>query len=663
MLPEFLQAILDWVAAHPNLSGLIVFLVAMGESLAVVGVILPGAVLLFAFGALIATGTLPLVTTLLAASLGAFVGDAASFWLGQTFQGRLRTMWPFSKHPEWIGRGERYFHRHGRSSIVFGRFFGPLRAVIPAIAGMMGMSTARFLVIDLLSALAWAPIYLFPGIVFGYSLEVASRVAARLAVLLLIVVGLLWTTLWLARNLYRWMAPQVEHWIQQVLRWSYRHPLVGHLGAALVDPRHRESGGLAILGTTLLSTTAVSLIVLSLALGGELPGGLDASVLNFFRALRTPWADAAMASISALGDYRTILLLGTTTLLWLAAHRAWSAIAHWLTGLTFGVIAAWVIQAVLDAQVPPGMAPGAFTDFPRAHGVVSTIVVGFSAILAAEELSRSWRWAPYSVAALFVVSVLLARLYLGAHWLSEGIAGVSLGTAWAALLGIAYRRHRSGPVGSKGLAGVCLLALSGSTAWAFMASQPPSPAAHTVAMTHTLSQQEWLQETWQRLPTYRIDVGGAHRQVLGLQWADPRDQILSVLTDSGFEEAVPIAPSSILLPLNPDATLSERPLLPKVHDGRHEDIALVRYDARRENRLVLRFWQSGFELFDGRILWLGQLSTQRLEVRAKLFTFVRDSEIAVGHLLTLLSPAVQQIHKDDAKPPRTLLTTRIGADQ
>ncbi len=92
MLPEFLQAILDWVAAHPNLSGLIVFLVAMGESLAVVGVILPGAVLLFAFGALIATGTLPLVTTLLAASLGAFVGDAASFWLGQTFQGRLRTM-------------------------------------------------------------------------------------------------------------------------------------------------------------------------------------------------------------------------------------------------------------------------------------------------------------------------------------------------------------------------------------------------------------------------------------------------------------------------------------------------------------------------------------------------------------------------------------------
>ena len=60
-MDSLLQAILDWVTLHPVLAGLVVFLIALLESLIVIGLLIPGAFLLFGAGALIATGNLPLV--------------------------------------------------------------------------------------------------------------------------------------------------------------------------------------------------------------------------------------------------------------------------------------------------------------------------------------------------------------------------------------------------------------------------------------------------------------------------------------------------------------------------------------------------------------------------------------------------------------------------
>jgi len=68
---------------------------------------------------------------------------------------------------------------------LFGRFVGPVRPVIPAVAGMMQMPAGRFLAVNVASALVWAPAYLLPGIAFGASLELAAEVAGRLAVLVL----------------------------------------------------------------------------------------------------------------------------------------------------------------------------------------------------------------------------------------------------------------------------------------------------------------------------------------------------------------------------------------------------------------------------------------------------------------------------------------------
>ena len=73
----------------------------------------------------------------------------------------------FARHPHWLTRGESFFREYGTYSIVLGRFIGPIRPIIPMIAGMFDMPFWRFLLVNILSAAAWAPVYVLPGYVAG----------------------------------------------------------------------------------------------------------------------------------------------------------------------------------------------------------------------------------------------------------------------------------------------------------------------------------------------------------------------------------------------------------------------------------------------------------------------------------------------------------------
>ncbi len=165
---EWLQHLLDWVGANPGWAYLAVLLAAFAESLAVVGVVVPGVMIMLGAGALIATGDLQFWPTCLSAVAGAIAGDGLSYWIGHRYRDRIRSAWPFCRHPEQLDRGIAFFERHGAKSVVLGRFFGPVRAMVPLVAGIMRMAPRQFLVANIGSALAWAPAYLAPGVKMGH---------------------------------------------------------------------------------------------------------------------------------------------------------------------------------------------------------------------------------------------------------------------------------------------------------------------------------------------------------------------------------------------------------------------------------------------------------------------------------------------------------------
>lgn len=166
-MESLVQPTLDFIAAHSGWAAAIMFVTAFGESFAFLGLLFPGTTLLIAAGALASGGTLPYWPILFGAVLGATLGDSVSYWIGRRFGGSIAQIWPFTRSPDLLPNGIGFFARHGGKSVFIGRFFGPVRAVIPLAAGIMEMPRGWFWLANAGSALVWAPMLLFAGDAIG----------------------------------------------------------------------------------------------------------------------------------------------------------------------------------------------------------------------------------------------------------------------------------------------------------------------------------------------------------------------------------------------------------------------------------------------------------------------------------------------------------------
>lgn len=651
MQSEFVNAMFAWVAAHPGWMSAVIFLTAAAESLTIVGVIIPGALIMFTLGAFIGLGHVDFWSAYWWSALGAVVGDAISFWIGRVFHQGVRRVWPFTRHPEMITRSEEFFRRHGGKGVLFGRFFGPVRGTIPTVAGMMDMSWRDFMIANVVSAILWAPAYLIPGMVFGASLDIASRVAGRLVVLILIIAVLLWATTWLVKHLARLFQAHATDWVQRFYAWSRGRRFIGPISASLLDPAQGELRGLATLAVLLLG--GVVLISLSLSAAGQkLPSGLDQSLYHFFQELRTPWADALMVFTAELGDYQVTLPLSLVVFGWLVWRRKSVAAWHWLAALGFGMATNLLFKWLLPVSSPAEVSQGVSGySFPSSHATFSTLVFGFLAVLIAREIPLARRWIVYLAAAFLIVPIAFARLYLGVHWLTDTLAGLCLGLIWVMVLGLAYNRHvAAAAMNWRGLLAYSVIALLatdlvhvGLDYRADLQRYQPQPAVRTLA------REQWWQGGWRRLPQQRLDFQGNRRQDFVLQWAGTREDLERRLLAAGWQPSPPPKPRSMLLWLSPQVELRELPVLPQIHDGSEDDLTMVRYGDQPNTRWLLRFWDVEARLREGNLpIWVGSVSLQKLEPRMSLFTFAVDDPQTRAPA-DLLAPAWQGLRTRTVK--------------
>ena len=167
-IEEYGHQIVEFVRAHEAWAAPIVFALAFGESLAFVSLILPAWAALVGIGALIGMGELAFVPIWIAGAIGAALGDWLSYWIGAKFHASLKGVWPFTRYPDLLPRGEAFIQRWGVMAIFIARFSGPLRASVPIVAGMFGMPTWSFQVANFTSAFLWAAVLLKLGDVGGH---------------------------------------------------------------------------------------------------------------------------------------------------------------------------------------------------------------------------------------------------------------------------------------------------------------------------------------------------------------------------------------------------------------------------------------------------------------------------------------------------------------
>jgi membrane protein DedA with SNARE-associated domain len=155
--------VVEFVRLHEAWAAPIVFALAFGESLAFISLLIPAWGALVAIGYLIGPSHINFWPVWIAGALGAACGDWLSYWVGLKVGPSVGKVWPLSRHPDLLPRGERFMDRWGILGIFIGRFSGPLRASVPLIAGILAMSYWRFQIANFTSAFVWSAVLLTLG--------------------------------------------------------------------------------------------------------------------------------------------------------------------------------------------------------------------------------------------------------------------------------------------------------------------------------------------------------------------------------------------------------------------------------------------------------------------------------------------------------------------
>lgn len=644
--------LLHLLAAHPAWTLGFVVLAAFLESLAFVGTFVPGSTAMFIAGAFAAAGAVNLGWLFFWAILGAIAGDGASFWIGRRYRNSLTQIWPFSRHPFILERAQAYFVSHGTRSVILARFVAPLRAVVPIVAGMAGMTPSRFFVMNLISALVWAPAHIVPGVVFGASIQLAGAVSFRLVVILAFVA----LAGWLVWHVSRILLEHADNWASATRRraaaWAEQHPgRAARRLARLLDPAQPALGAILVITGIVPVCAAIFSYVLDNVVRGAPLVQLDQSVRQFLHSIHSTWADAALARVETLGSGWTQAALVATVGIWMAFERRWRTIAYWLIAAGVSQLLIVVLRFAIH-HAGPGSATIEAYVFPSDRVASMVIVYGFVMFLL---VRRATMLEAVMVAALgnaIVVAVTFAGLYFDRFLFSDAIGGAAFASIWvAAVVLTSLWRYPARPPQRTFMPGIVLAALVA----AFLAQTlPAGRVGHDIAQQNNasggarpvtvVSQMQWSDALWRTLACYRFDMKGERREPMTIQWAASADELRAALRAAGWMEGPQVTVKSVLSLVAPNIDVMMLPLLPKLNNGLPSPLVFARSraanaaddddlaadasnaasaaattaKARDSRRDVLRFWPTDYALAprqDGGAnapVWVGSLVHERL---------------------------------------------------
>jgi membrane protein DedA with SNARE-associated domain/membrane-associated phospholipid phosphatase len=447
MSADGFQALTDWLSLHPHWLAFALFITAFTESLALAGIVVPGVALLFAIAAFAGQTAMPLMQALIWAGTGAIAGDCFSFALGRLFHGRLDTLWPLKYYPGFITKGERFFRAHGGKSVIIGRFVGPVRPVIPLIAGAFRMPWRRFLSFNLASAVGWAPVYILPGYLVGSAMAAALEppphfypvLAISLAILAAIYLVLFRFQLGLGRDsrIYDWIADRMENYRATHHFWRlYSSQRPDYAGEFPLPSLMLGLGSLALF--TLLAQLTVST---------ELFAPYNRLAADWLIQLRHPVLDGVFVAITLIGNPAVLISAAVLAVLVLVFRGFYAAGLHVTGAAALAVLLVWLLKEASGIARPELVAdPPASGAFPSGHATGITVLCALLASFIARESRPGARWQTYLAFSLPIVMVALSRVYLGVHWMTDIAGGVLLGLAISGLVRTSFSRFDNAPL-------------------------------------------------------------------------------------------------------------------------------------------------------------------------------------------------------------------------
>ena len=610
-----LKPLFDWLQLHIFIAGLATCVITFFECLIPIGLLVPGTVFMTAIGTLVGMGVLPFLEITGWAIVGAILGDVLSFWLGNRYNRHATHFWLFRRYPKLLKKGEDFFHRHGGKSIFIGRFIGPIRPVLPFIAGMINMPYRQFFIADIISAIAWPPLYMLPGLLLGQaSQQLPPETALKLIFIVILLLSLLWLLYSLLKRGYDWFRHLLNK--QLVCLWHVinNHLQLRQLTSFLIDPYDPQSHAqLRLALIFIVCLIGFSCLAFSVAHQG-VATYFNHPVYYLMHSLRQPILDKFLISMTELSPRVLALFWASVLLILILKREFWKAL-HWGAAglLSFGL--GGLVKHALHIPRPTGLihTPSG-ASFPSGHTLNSVTLLGFYTLLATAQQSKQWmRTLSYATALTTISLIMFSRVYLTAHWLSDVLGGLLLGVTILSGVLFSYRRKNL-PVIKPTLPINSLALVILSSLWAsnlayeyhqqlqnYQLASVPKP---------TLSNQDWWNIKKTPGTDYLNNHFGKSTELLSVQWADKLSGIETYLIGHGWQTLQKKGWLTTLHQLFLRQHTLLTPLFVTNHADRQPALVMIK-SFSPANVLILKLWPAFIQLSDGTPLWFGLLHSQK----------------------------------------------------
>lgn len=608
---DYIEPFTAWLQTNPKSAFFIIFLISFAESLAIVGSIVPGSLTMTAIGMLAGSGVVRIDLTLIFAIFGAVFGDGASYGLGYFYRDRLTQIWPFVKYPSLIFYGKDFFLKHGGKSVVIGRFIGPLRSIIPVIAGIMNMPKLLFFFANFISAIGWSLLYIMPGYLVGAASHQLSPEGAR-RLFIIIIVSLLIS--WVTSKLIHLAIRSLNNWynknLDKIYNWLIKYPYLKILFRE-ENTKKRINGVTVSLVFSWIISLICAIIISAIVLKNSWVNDINGATAFFLQGIRSQYLDIAFVIINLFTS--PIPLLSTFSIFLLATLIARDLrLFKYLVSLAFSsIFVVYIISLLIDVPAITNVYE-LYIDatFPVISLTWATALFSFL-IYYIIEFNR--RDIPYYLLriVLFIILCLsgLSSIYLGDNWLFTVLASYFIGSNLGIIHWLFYQRKRI--IKHKINLTVCiaLFALTCLTFIEYYIHGDTILKNHKIELSHhKISKKDWWQQQEPILPLYSTDRIGNKIGIFNIQYLGSIRELEHNLNHNGWNKKISSVFYSLMVRIDGKHSDTKLPIMEQLYLNKRPELIMVNNSNDSGNFYILRLWRSNYQITNSKYpLWIGSI--------------------------------------------------------
>jgi membrane protein DedA with SNARE-associated domain/membrane-associated phospholipid phosphatase len=376
---------------------LVVFLVAIAETLPFIGSFVPGHTVIIFAGFLSKLGILNIGLVMFLAALGAIVGDIFGYLMGKKYGYNLFVKYGkyFFLEKDNLDKAKQVLENHTGKALIIGRFSPVSRAITPFLAGAGGVHINKFWFYNIVGGISWAVLSVLIGYVFGASYEAASAYIGKF-----IFIGLALGVVFL-------LAYRVINKRRHIFVRFHLYTLFINLAALVVFFKTLQD----------------------VFTSGSPLAELDVWVNRGMTGLWNPWLNEIMIAITDIISPVNIALLTLALIGFLAYKKKWHYALLSASALAAGFILETAIKEVVGRVRPENaLLISDSASFPSGHATLSIIFFLLVLYTIGGYIKNFYLRELFGAFCMVIfLAVGASRVYLNVHWLTDVVGGFALG--------------------------------------------------------------------------------------------------------------------------------------------------------------------------------------------------------------------------------------------